>query len=75
MAVIDRFLTRSCRQIISALIYLHQNHIAHRNVQIKNILLTPTHQVKITGMELSQNFSDQDPDCDTYGFSNETPGI
>jgi len=62
-------------QIVDAMAYLHENHIAHRNIQMKNILITQHGQVKLIGFELSEDYSDSVSNADTYGITIETPGV
>jgi serine/threonine protein kinase len=57
------------------MVHLHSLHIAHRNIQMENILLTQQGQVKIIGFELSCDFSTDINNPDKYGQTVETLGM
>jgi serine/threonine protein kinase len=61
-------------QIVDAMTYLHDHHVAHGNIQIKNLLMTQNGQIKLIGFEVSQDFTDHVNDPDSYGLTTETPG-
>lgn len=46
-------------QTLEAIIYLHSNEIAHRDVKIENILLTGDYIAKLTDFSYSVNLSEQ----------------
>jgi serine/threonine protein kinase len=44
-----------CHQILSAVVYLHQNKIAHRDIKPSNLLLDEYDRIKLTDFGLSQH--------------------
>ena len=63
-----------CSQIIDAFGHLHQNHVAHRNIHLENILMTREGQVKLTGFEYSHDYSNEINNEGNYGLTVDTPG-
>ncbi|XP_072260695.1 testis-specific serine/threonine-protein kinase 6 [Pyxicephalus adspersus] len=53
------------QQIVSAVNYLHQHHIVHRDLKCENILLTKDDKVKITDFNLGKLLNSTDL-CTTY---------
>ena len=48
------------KQLINALLYLHKSKIIHRNLKLKNILLTKKFEIKLTGFKYSVKKTNDD---------------
>jgi 5'-AMP-activated protein kinase catalytic alpha subunit len=51
---------RLFQQMISAVDYLHRNHVVHRDLKPENILLTKEKNVKLADFGLSRHLGDGD---------------
>src|SRR5581483_8218103 len=47
------------QQVLSALAYMHKQHVIHRHVTPASLMVTPDGQVKLTNFDLAKSFEDQ----------------
>ncbi|KAH0791744.1 CAMK family protein kinase [Histomonas meleagridis] len=61
-----------CRQILEGLVYLHDNHVIHRDLKLQNFLLDSEWKLKIADFGLSAKIIDDDEKrmtiCGTPGY-------